>query len=206
MRTEEIRLHPEAFSAAFVEACGPFREYRSRATLLGLPLIHVRLGTPMSETTRPAVGWVAIGDYAVGLVAIGGITFGGLSIGGIAGGLLAVGGVSVGGIALGGLTLGALAIGGVAIGYVAEGFSAFGWQAAQGWYAMAHEFALGRHVAAATHANDVAADIWFGARWWFDLRGLGKAFLALTWLPVVLLLVQYRRVWLPARRKSRPSG
>ncbi|MFT3868290.1 MAG: sigma-70 family RNA polymerase sigma factor [Nibricoccus sp.] len=201
MRTEEMRLHPELFPANATEACGPFKEYRSRRTLLGLPLVHIRLGTPMNEKTRPAIGWIAIGDSAVGMIAIGGMTLGVVSVGGISAGLLAIGGAALGGLAFGGLTLGVLAIGGVAIGYVAEGFTAFGWHAAQGWYAAAREYALGKHASALQANNDVAR-AWFGAHGWFDLRGVsGRAFLALCWLPAILLLVQYRRIWRPNHRK-----
>lgn len=204
IRAEERRLHPEAFVGNQAELCGSFVEYRSKFVLLGLPLVHVRLGLPVGEKIKPAVGWIAIGDYAVGiLVAVGGISLGGVSVGGIAGGLIAIGGVSVGGFAIGGLALGGLALGGVAIGWVAEGFTAYGGIAAQGWYASAREFALGRH-ATASHVNDAMARAWFAAHSWFDLRAVGgKALLSLVWAPTVLLLVRYRRVWLPSRRSQK---
>jgi len=203
LRDEEMRLHPEAFPADFEESCGPFKEYRSALAFLGLPLVHVRIGVPLRENMRPAVGWIAIGDCAVGAIAVGGITFGGLSIGGIAYGLLAVGGLGFGGIAVGPLALGVLSLGGVALGYVAEGFCTFGWHAAQGWCAEAHHYALGP-IASALHANDPAAREWFGSHGWFDVRTLaGKALLMLAWIPALLILVQHRRVWLPKRRQRR---
>jgi len=203
LRDEEMRLHPEAFPADFEESCGPFKEYRSALAFLGLPLVHVRIGVPLREKMRPAVGWIAIGDCAVGAIAVGGITFGGLSIGGIAYGLLAVGGLGFGGIAVGPLALGVLSLGGVALGYVAEGFCTFGWHAAQGWCAEAHHYALGP-IASALHANDPAAREWFGSHGWFDVRTLaGKALLMLAWIPALLILVQHRRVWLPKRRQRR---
>jgi FtsH-binding integral membrane protein len=202
VRLEERALHPEAFLDESAEPCGPFVEYRSRLSFLGLPLVHVRLGNSIGEKMKPAVGWIAIGDFAVGgFIAVGGITIGGLSVGGLAGGLIAIGGLSVGGIALGGLVIGGLAMGGVALGLVSEGFSAYAWLSAQGWYAAAREFALGRHVAA-MHANDTVAQAWFAAHSWFDLRTVtGKALLSLAWLPAVVLLVQYRRSLFPKRRK-----
>lgn len=202
IRAEERELHPEAFVGDLPEPCGPFVEYRSKFVLLGLPLLHVRLGIPAGEKMKPAVGWIAVGDYAVGvLVAVGGISLGGVSIGGIAGGLLAIGGVSLGGLSIGGLAIGGLALGGVAIGWVAEGFTACAWTAAQGWYAVAREFALGRH-AAALHANDFVAEAWFASHGWFDLRTvLGKLFLSLVWLPTALVLVRYCRVGRSKRRK-----
>jgi hypothetical protein len=201
MRLEEQRLHPELFVKTVEEPCGSFVEYRSRYSFLGLPLVHLRVGTPIGEKMKPAIGWIAVGDCAIGLIALGGLAFGGLCIGGIAGGLVAIGGVSVGGFASGGMAIGGIADGGVAVGLIAMGADAFGWVAAQGVHAVAQDFALGKHAVAA-HANDALARAWFAAHEWFDFRThYGKALLNLVWLPAVLLLIQYRRVWLPKRGK-----
>ena len=54
-------------------------EYRSKCTLLGLPLVHIHLGYGL----RRARGIIAIGNVATGLVAIGGFSAGLLSIGGL---------------------------------------------------------------------------------------------------------------------------
>ena len=54
-------------------------EYRSKCTLLGLPLVHIHLGSG----PRRARGIIAIGNVATGLVAIGGFSAGLLSIGGL---------------------------------------------------------------------------------------------------------------------------
>jgi RNA polymerase sigma factor (sigma-70 family) len=204
-RREERARHPEAFTEDAAEPCGPFIEYRSKLSFLGLPLVQVRLGTSIGEKLKPAVGWIAVGDCAIGVFAVGGLTLGGVSVGGIAGGLIAIGGLSVGGLALGALVIGALAMGGVALGLVAEGFSAYGWVAAQGWNAVASGFALGRFATAA-HVNDPVAQAWFAAHSWFDLRTLrGKALLSFSWLPAVVLLVQYRRAWLPRLKRHREN-
>src|SRR5438045_1437214 len=49
------------------------REYRSRATLFGLPLVHIAFGfDPRTGRKRIARGILAIGDTAVGVVACGG--------------------------------------------------------------------------------------------------------------------------------------
>ncbi len=113
-------------------------EYRSAATLFGLPLVHIATGLdPLTGRRRLAKGVIAIGDLAVGLVAIGGGAFGVLAIGGgavgllalgggVVGLLLAVGGCAVGGIALGGMAVGLVAVGGGAVGYYAMGGGVWG--------------------------------------------------------------------------------
>src|SRR4029079_2665213 len=53
-------------------------EYRSRATLFGLPLLHVASGPdPATGRRRVAKGIIALGDIACGVVAIGGVACGG---------------------------------------------------------------------------------------------------------------------------------
>lgn len=92
-------------------------EYKSRLTLLGLPLLHVAQGIdPQTGRQRVARGIIAIGGVAIGVVALGGVAVGGLAIGGIALGALALGGMAAGGVALGGMALAlGLALGGMAI-------------------------------------------------------------------------------------------
>lgn len=113
-------------------------DYRSKATLFGLPLLHVASGLdPATGKQRVARGIVAIGGIAKGVLAIGGvamggIAFGGLTIGlftfgGLALGLLSAGGLAIGLIAaLGGLAVAPIALGGGAVGYYAFGGTAFG--------------------------------------------------------------------------------
>lgn len=103
-------------------------EYRSEATMFGLPLVHVAFGyDPFSGRPRIAVGVIAVGNIAVGLAALGGVVFGVLAFGGVAIGLAAFGGVGVGVLlAMGGAAIGAVAIGGAAAGYYAAGGAAAG--------------------------------------------------------------------------------
>jgi RNA polymerase sigma factor (sigma-70 family) len=138
------------------------REYRSRRTLLGLPLIHVRLGIRQDGRLLPAKGWIAVGEIAYGALfglgsqfavapisIAGGAAIGVLALGGgAAGGLLTIGG----GFGFGAVTLG----GGLAVGVLAAGGCAVGWKAALGGLAIARNFALGG-AAFARHANDSAA-------------------------------------------------
>ncbi len=100
-------------------------EYRSRRTLFGLPLVHIRLG-----------------DRGVG-VSLGGFSLGVFSVGGLSLGLLfSLAGLAVGGLAIGGCAIGLLAFGGGAVGLFAMGGGAFGVYAAGGG-AIASEIAIG---------------------------------------------------------------
>ncbi len=119
------------------------KEYRSKTTLFGLPLLHIVSGLdPKTGRTRVAKGIFAFGDIAVGLVAVGGLATGGIAFGGLAIGVVsfggfalalaaALGGVAVGGFAFGGLAVGGVALGGGAVGYFAAGGGGFG---IHGWF------------------------------------------------------------------------
>ena len=122
--------------------CSGF-EYRSKARLFGLPLLHIAYGIN-AETGKLMVakGIIAIGNIALGIVAIGGFAFGVLTFGGVALGVAALGGIAaalygaVGGIAI----AGQYAFGGIAIaGYVAIGGMAISWNYAFGG------LAIGKH-------------------------------------------------------------
>lgn len=102
-------------------------EYKSKKTILGLPLVHIAQGLTPEGRFRVAKGFIAIGNAAVGVVAVGGaalgvITFAGAGIGivcfaGLALGILCgIGGVAVGYIAVGGLAIGIYSVGGLCFG------------------------------------------------------------------------------------------
>jgi len=134
----------------------PVFEYRSKRSVLGLPLIHIRLRGGVER--GPVKAWIAAGDSAVGVIfAFGGLAVAPVSLGGFAVGLLTFGGFATGVLSLGGFSLGPWAIGGFAVGLKAFGGCAIAWLAAQGGVAVAHDFALGA-VALARHANDAAAE------------------------------------------------
>ena len=119
----------------------PFHyEYKSKRTLFGLPLVHIRLG---HRGMGVAKGILAIGNVAVGVFTLGGFSFGLLSVGGLSFGLLfSLGGWAMGALAIGGLAVGLLAFGGAAVGLFAMGGGAFGVYAAGGG-AIASEIAIG---------------------------------------------------------------
>lgn len=94
-------------------------EYRSEATIGGIPLLHITAGMD-PETGRPRVarGVIAVGNVAVGGVALGGVAVGGVAIGGVALGGLTLGGFSLALVAFGGFAIGALmAVGGFAVSF-----------------------------------------------------------------------------------------
>jgi hypothetical protein len=92
-------------------------EYRSRAEIAGLPLVHVAQGIdPATGRPRIAQGIIAIGNIAIGVFALGGFAMGVVSLGGFSIGLLALGGLALGGVSIGGVSLAYyLAAGGMAL-------------------------------------------------------------------------------------------
>jgi hypothetical protein len=167
IRQEERQLYPESYRAEPVPLVW---EYRSRATFLGLPLVHCRSGRRPGEKLQPAVGWIAMGERAYGILfALGGFAVGGISIGGASVGIFAFGGIGLGLLAVGGFALGPVAMGGAALGLIASGGAALGWHAAQGGAAMAHELALGG-AALARHANDPVAREFFARHYWLNIN------------------------------------
>ena len=113
-------------------------EYRSRATLFGLPWLHVALGVnPTTGRKRSAKGIIALGtaprgviafgDVAVGVIACGIFGYGLISISVVAVGVVALGSVAAGlWLAMGGVAIAPLAIGGAVCGYYANGAIAWG--------------------------------------------------------------------------------
>jgi eukaryotic-like serine/threonine-protein kinase len=112
-------------------------EYRSRATLFGLPLVHVTSGINVATGKRHvAKGIIAIGEVAKGFIAFGGLAIGVFSFGGASIGIVACGGFALGlcsfaGIAValvmafGGFSFAPIALGGFAFGYYAWGGAVF---------------------------------------------------------------------------------
>jgi RNA polymerase sigma factor (sigma-70 family) len=199
LRAEEHRCHPELFPAH-----PPLEtsEYRSRATLFGLPLVHWRsfghVRRP-GEKIQPAIGWIACGEQAYGILyASGGIAVGGISTGGLSIGLLSFGGCSLGLLAFGGLAMGAVALGGGAVGWVASGGVALGWHAALGGMVAAHELACGG-AALGNHVNDAVAREFFLRHRWLDFTQAGprNLFWLLCFGPMSLQMM----LWIWWRRK-----
>lgn len=111
---QEAQVSPSQVTTTIVNNYyTPFHyEYKSKRTLFGLPLVHIRLG---HRGMGVAKGILAIGNVAVGVFTLGGWAMGALAIGGLAVGLLAFGGAAVGLFAMGGSAIGVYAAGGGAI-------------------------------------------------------------------------------------------
>jgi hypothetical protein len=168
-------------------------EYRSRRTLFGLPLIHVRFGDRFDVLRGPVKAWIAIGSgHAVGgLFAFGGLAVAPASFGGIAIGLLPFGGIALGIFPIGAIVLGAWAFGGLAFGWQVDAGCGIAWNAAVGGIAFAHEFALGG-IAHAAQANTDIAKQFTQQNWFFrSAQFVGKYYLWL--IPLVLQLLAMKR-------------
>ena len=175
-------------------------EYRSRWTLFGWPLLHIRLG---GETCRrmPAKGWIAFGNVAYGILfAFGGVAVGAVSIGGIAAGGVAIGGCALGLLTCGGIAFGFFAVGAVALGYMVCGGAGIAWLASCGGAAVAHNFALGK-LALAQHANDETAQAFVRNSALFShgylFSNLSVLFLGLTMVP--------RFLWWRKQSRQQPA-
>lgn len=187
---DQGNLYPSA-RGKMAEA--PPREYRTRATLLGLPLVHVSLGGIVDGRIKrgKALGWIAVGDFSCGVL---------LSVGGIAVGGIAVGGLALGFAALAGLAGGVLALGGCAFGWIAAGGAALAWHAAFGGLAVAVEYAVGG-LAVASEANTDAASRLFEQN---PLLVGGRALLENSRWFLVLLALPLYTTW--KRRKSKGTN
>ncbi|HEV7402029.1 MAG TPA: hypothetical protein VGO11_03850 [Chthoniobacteraceae bacterium] len=120
--------HCGAPRPARAEFSGEGYEWRTAATWLGAPLIHVAFGMDAEGRPRVARGVIAIGQRARGGVAIGLIATGFVAIGLVAVGLFSIGLVAI--AALGALGVNAIApwaVGVVALGYWAGGLAPLGW-------------------------------------------------------------------------------
>jgi hypothetical protein len=136
----------------------PIFEWRTSATLLGLPLAHIRWGEDPTLGCRPVKAWIAMGDVACGgLFAFGGIAIAPICCGGFAFGALVFGGFAAGILTYAGFGFGVWSIGGCILGLFSVGGCALGWKGTLGGIAIAREFAVGG-VAVARHANDVVAN------------------------------------------------
>ena len=185
------------------ESMAPAFEYRSRASFLGLSLVHVRIGDHFAILKAPVKAWIAIGERAVGgLFAFGATAIAPVSIGGVTIGLLPFGGLALGVLPLGGFAVGVWSYGGLVLGWQAFGGLALGWQAAEGGIALARDFAVGG-IARATGANTEVAQHFINSTWFFhfgEILGTHSFWLNLVW---VLPLAAFGKL---SERKNRRNA
>ncbi|MFR8337004.1 MAG: helix-turn-helix transcriptional regulator [Eisenbergiella massiliensis] len=126
-------------------------EYKSKASVFGLPLVHVKFGG--------GNGKVRLRDAAWGIIAVGNLAFGVVSVGIFSAGVLSFGVLSLGLLfSLGVISLGAMAVGVVAMGIVTGGISSVGIYAT-GVAAAGKEVATGVSVSGKTAAGMQGARI-----------------------------------------------
>jgi hypothetical protein len=182
-------------------ALEPLFEYRSRFNLLGWPAVHIRIRGGLER--GPVKAWIAAGDSAIGVVfALGHLAIAPFSFGGIAIGLVTLGGFALGLVSFGWLSFGPWACGGFAAGWQALGACAVGWTAAQGFVAVARDFAVGA-LALARHANDAVAEAFMQDSTFF--QSATAALHHVAWLFVLLLLPPALWLWWRRKNKRSPS-
>ncbi len=158
LRAAERKRRPDLFASPEDQPDAKNREYKSRFTVFGIPLIHAKFAMP-EEGEKPAVGWIAAGQTAYGLLfAWGGFAVAPVSVGIISAGVFTVGAVGFGLISMGTVGVGVLAMGACAIGYKAySSLSSLGWESAFSQsFSVAKEGAIG-HIAYAKEVNNEAA-------------------------------------------------
>jgi len=113
-------------SGAAVSACVPKTahgfEWKTRRTILGLPLICIAFGADEKGRPRVARGFIALGQFAVGMVVIAQFGLGLISLGQVAVGVAAGGQLAVGLLTgMGQVCVGTFAVGQVVVGVYGRG-------------------------------------------------------------------------------------
>lgn len=177
-------------------------EYCSRASLFGVPLLHVRIGDRFDVIRPPIVAWIAIGSsHSIGLIfASGGLAIAPISFGGIAVGLVSFGAISMGLLVMGAFALGAWATGGITVGWQGAGGIAAAWNAALGGIAIAHDFA-GGNLAHAVQANTDGARQFFQDNWFFQFAQKASSHPILTMLIWIIPMGIQSRIIRRARER-----
>ncbi|MBC7368152.1 MAG: sigma-70 family RNA polymerase sigma factor [Undibacterium sp.] len=130
----------------------PVFEHRSAMTVLGLPVVHVRVGSKRGWARPTVKAWIAVSDGR----ALGGLFA--LGTGAMAPVNMGIG--SVGILSLGVFSVGFCAMGLAAAGWVSAGVAAAGGYAAKGTFVVAGELAMG-YGGLAPHVNDAVAKAFF---------------------------------------------
>jgi RNA polymerase sigma factor (sigma-70 family) len=187
LRAQLITARPSLVTDADHAARRWTLQYRSRWTFLGLPLLHINLGSTPDLRSRIAVGWIAVGTVAYSPI----LAFGAISIAPISWGAFSLGLLTYGAVAIGRYAVGALSFG-----YDAVGVCAIAAHAAQGIVALAPTYADGLSATAA-HVNDPAAITFFQSaplfRLWSTLAVYTNCLYFLPLLPVFLLIRRARQ-------------
>lgn len=160
-RIQERIFNPDAFQREVDKPNAKQREYKSKLTLAGVPLIHIQFGT-YEQDDAAAFGWIAGGNRARGLLfAWGAVAIAPISVGILSVGVITIGAVGVGLFSMGTVAIGVIGFGSSAIAYKAYGgLSALGWESAgSGGFAIAKEAAVGTIALAEQVNNEIAAEV-----------------------------------------------
>jgi RNA polymerase sigma factor (sigma-70 family) len=177
----------------------PAFEYRSCATFLGLPLVHIRIGDRFDALKKPVKAWIAVGNFAIGgLIAFGGIVAAPFGVGFFSFGLIPFAGIAVGLVPVGGIAIGGWTYGALAIGWQSLGCFSIALNIAAGNIAIARDYAMG-HLAIAAQVNSAAPELLLPA--WYSKGGefLQRYSLWINFIWIVPLFIQWRIV---AKQKS----
>jgi hypothetical protein len=197
-------LLQEQFAGQFPPAA---YEYRSRARLFGVPLLHVRIGDRFDVIRPPVVAWIAIGSsHSIGLIfASGGLAIAPISFGGIAIGLVSFGAIAIGMLVMGAFGLGVWATGGIVVGWQVVGGIAAAWNAALGGIAIAHDFA-GGSLAHALQVNTDATRQFFQSNWFFQFAQKASNHPILTMLVWIIPMGIQSKIIRRARERQAREG
>jgi RNA polymerase sigma factor (sigma-70 family) len=173
----------------------PDFEYRSAATLFGLPLFHIRSGDRFDIMRPPVRGWIAVGsNHAVGvLFAWGGLAIAPISFGGVAIGLVSFGALGFGLFSLGAISFGVWAFGAMAVGWQICCGCGLAWNAAVGGIIAARDFAVGG-LALASQVNNPLAQAFCSQHRFFQIGRFisnHNLWLTLAWIVPVTLHSQF---------------
>ena len=182
-------------------------EFRSRASLFGLPLVHVRLGDRFDVLRGPVKAWIAIGSsHAVGVIfASGGIAVAPVAFGGIAIGILPFGAIALGIFSIGAIAIGGWAYGAAAIGWQIVCGCGVAWNAGEGGLILARDFAFGGFVHAA-QANTEAAKQFIYNSLFFRIGYAVSRHGLLVQLAWIIPMFLQARVVTRARRRRELAG
>jgi RNA polymerase sigma factor (sigma-70 family) len=161
LRFQERLFHPEAFLSQADQKNAKQREYKSRLSLFGIPLLHFQFTKP-EVGDKPALGWIAGGNVAYGLLfAWGGVAVAPVSVGILSFGVISVGALGFGLIGIGVVGIGVIGFGASAIAYKAyASLSAIGWESAfSNGFSIAKDAAIGPIAQATQVNNDQAVEM-----------------------------------------------
>ncbi len=175
-------------------------EYRSRWSLLGLPLLHVRVGDRFDHMRPPVTAWIAIGSsHAVGVIfAAGGIAVAPICFGGVGIGIVSYAAIALGIFSAGPIALGVWGYGALVVGWQVCCGCGLAWNAATGGLAIAHDFAVGGIAHAAQANTEIARQFIQHASFFRFSEWVSRYHLWMIWIVPVIL-----QSWSTARARRR---